>query len=273
MPFIERDGARIHFEQLFGPSESAETLLFIPGLSANTCSFPSLFDALRTRYTLVSFDPRGAGRTEYSGRFRLNDIADDAAAVLDHLGIESTRVLGLSMGGMIAQELALAHAARVSDLVLCCTMCGQRPGRRPGPVVIGRLLRGILTARGGKRTVEAVADRFGSLLFADDTPREIRIEFFRPRTGSNAPTRTGLISQLLAVQRFGTYQRLGSLRHRTLVIHGTEDVLVPVQNADVLNSAIPNSELALLPGGHVFFHEHPDLFLTTIFRFFDGHEC
>lgn len=269
MPFIDRGGARIHYERLTGPSGSDDALLFIPGLSANTRSFPTLFDELRRRFEVISFDPRGAGRTDASGRFRLSDVADDAAAVLDEVGLASTRVLGLSMGGMIAQELALAHPERVDDLVLCCTMCGQRPGRRPGPIVIGRLLRGILTARGGRRSVESVVDRFGSLLFADDTPRETRLEFFRPRTGSNAPTRAGLVSQLLAVQAFGTYRRLGSIPHRTLVIHGNDDILVPVQNAHVLHAALPNAQLALLPGGHVFFHEHSNAFLAHLDKFFD----
>jgi pimeloyl-ACP methyl ester carboxylesterase len=269
MPLIERDGSTIHYETLPSEQADAETLVFIPGLSATTRSFPTLFEELTQRFHIVALDPRGAGQTRLaSKRFRLRDVADDVVAVMDALQLERPHVLGLSMGGMIAQELVLAHPERVSDLVLCCTMCGEKPGRRPGLRVVGHLIRGILGARANGRSAEAIAARFGPLLFAPQTPEAVRVHFFRPRSGSNAPTKSGLVAQLLAIRAFGTYRRLGNVQHRTLVIHGDEDILVPPVNAQVLHDSIPNAELALLPGGHVFFHEHPELFLSSLDRFF-----
>ncbi|MFT6398083.1 MAG: pimeloyl-ACP methyl ester carboxylesterase [Bradymonadia bacterium] len=251
--------------------EPQGTLLFVPGLSANTRSFPRLFDGLRKRFDLIAFDPRGAGQsTNTFTKFRLKDIADDAVAILDELDVQQAHVMGLSMGGMIAQEMALAHPERIADLVLCCTMCGNRPGRRPSPLIVGRLIRGVLSATGEARTAEGIAERFGPLLFAEGTPKELQVDFFGPRSGSNAPTKSGLVSQLLAVRSFGVHQHLNTVQHRTLVIHGNDDILVPTMNAQVLHDALPNSELALLPGGHVFFHEHPELFIQSLDRFFEA---
>ena len=271
MPFLERNGSKIHYEVLPSHRPDAETLVFVPGLSANTRSFPALFDALQHRFNLVSLDPRGAGQTQVARRrFHLRDVAEDAVAVMDTLELERPHVLGLSMGGMIAQELVLAYPDRVQDLVLCCTMCGAKPGKRPGPRVVTRLIRGILGARGSGRSAEGIAARFGPLLFAPETPMDVRVQFFRPRAGSNAPSKAGLMSQVMAVRAFGGHRRLGDVAHRTLVIHGDADVLVPTVNAHVLQDAIPNAELALLPGGHVFFHEYPELFLSSLDQFFAG---
>jgi 3-oxoadipate enol-lactonase len=269
MPFVERNRSRIHYEALASQNPDAETLVFIPGLSANTRSFPTLFESLTKRFNVVTLDPRGAGQTEVARRrFRLKDVADDTVAVMDELRLDRPHVLGLSMGGMIAQELVLAYPDRVRDLVLCCTMCGEKPGKKPGFSVVARLVQGILGARANGRSAEGIAARFGPLLFAPSTPEPVRVQFFRPRSGSNAPSKAGLVSQLFAVRAFGTYRRLGDVPHRTLVIHGDEDILVPAMNARVLHEAIPNAELALLPGGHVFFHEYPELFFESLDRFF-----
>lgn len=271
MPFLQRGSTRIHYETLPCHGATQGTLVFIPGLSANTRSFPRLFDSLRTRFDLISLDPRGAGKsTNTFSSFRLKDVADDAVAIMDELGIQQTHIMGLSMGGMIAQELALAHPERVGDLVLCCTMCGNRPGRRPSPRIVGRLIRGIAGAAGDARTAEGIAERFGPLLFAEGTPKELQVDFFGPRSGSNAPSKRGLFSQLLAVRSFGVHRHLSTIQHRTLVIHGTEDILVPTMNAQVLYDALPNAELALLPGGHVFFHEYPELFTQSLDQFFES---
>ncbi len=271
MPFLQRGSTRIHYETLPSHSTPEGTLLFIPGLSANTRSFPRLFDALRHRFDLISLDPRGAGQsTNTFSRFRLKDVADDAIAILDELEVSRSHVLGLSMGGMIAQELTLAHPDRVADLVLCCTMCGNKPGRRPSPRIVTRLIRGIVSASGDARTAEGIADRFGPLLFAESTAKQTRVEFFGPRAGSNAPRKRGLFSQLMAIRSFGVHQHLNMIEHRTLVIHGDDDILVPTVNARVLHEALPNSELAVLPGGHVFFHEYPDLFIQSLNRFFEA---
>lgn len=273
MPFVNRDGIDVHYEVHAGRDAGPDTLLFIPGLSANTRAFPELFAALAQRWRLIVIDPRGAGRTVPAlHRFALADVAADALAVLDAEGVERAHVLGLSMGGMIAQELALDAPDRVRGLVLCCTMCGRRPGVRPGPAVVGRLVRGLASARGGA-DAESIALGFGGLLFADDTAMDRKLEFFGPRSGSAAPTKGGILSQLLAIRTFSTFERLHRMRAPTLVIHGDRDILVPTVNAVILAEAIPGAHLEILPGGHVFFFEHQPEFLERIHAFFDTVEA
>lgn len=273
MPFVRRDGIDIHYETYPCEDESRGTLLFVPGLSANTRAFPGLFAALAEIWRVIVIDPRGAGRSVSAlHRFSLADIAADALAVLDQEGVEEAHVLGLSMGGMIAQEIALDAPDRVRGLVLCCTMCGRHPGVRPGAAVVGRLVRGLASAR-GPATAENIADGFGGILFADGTDREKKLEFFGPRSGASAPRKRGILSQLLAVRTFSTFDRLHRIGSPTLVIHGDSDILVPTVNAMILADAIHGVELEILPGGHVFFFEHQPEFLERVVGFLDRVEA
>ncbi len=266
MPFVDRDGLQIHYKAWPAPSPDAPTLLFIPGLSASAEAFPGLFADLSATWRLIVIDPRGAGRSPGGVlRFKLRDVAADCVAVLDAEGVASAHVLGLSMGGMIAQELVLGWPSRVNALVLCCTMCGQRPAKRPGPIIISRLVGGIAAAgRGGPATPESIADAFGPILFGRNAPLDKRLEFFGRRTGDYKPTKRGVLSQLWAIRSFGSYARLHQIKSPTLVIHGDEDILVPTVNAMTLADAIPAAELQILPGGHVFFFEYQTDFLARI---------
>lgn len=269
MPHVDRDGVSIHYAVWPAPHEGAETLLFIPGLSASTEAFPTLFAELAKQWRLVVIDPRGAGGSSNGlQRFRLPDVAADCIAVLDAEGVERAHVLGLSMGGMIAQELVLGWPERVDRLVLCCTSCGRKPGVRPSPRILSTLLGGIAAAgRGGPATPESIADAFGGILFAESAPMERRLAFFSRRTGRYRPTKRGVLSQLLAIRTFASFERLHTLQTPTLVIHGDADVLLPTENAMILADAIPNARLDILPGGHVFFFEVQDLFVDRVNAF------
>ncbi|MCB9531891.1 MAG: alpha/beta fold hydrolase [Myxococcales bacterium] len=278
MPFVRRGDADIHYETTSGPSPEAPWFLLIPGLSANTRAFPTIVAAMAATYNVVTVDPRGAGLTQPRvANFTLADIAADVVAVLDALRIAQADVLGISMGGMITQELVLGWPERVRTMVLCCTTCGRRPGVRPSPRVIGSLLAGIARPSRGTPKLDMIIDRFGPLLFDQSTPRDIRRGFFAPRVGGSSgaypgsPTAAGVVAQLLAVRKFGAHSRLATVDRPTLVFHGERDVLVPTVNARILHDAIPGSELDVMPGGHVFFFEHHDRFIERIRRFYDSH--
>lgn len=271
MPFLDRNGLKIHYKVWPKPAPDAAPLLFIPGLSASAEAFPELFDVLSAHWHLYVIDPRGAGKSPGGAqRFKLRDVAADCVAMLDQEGIESAHVLGLSMGGMIAQELVLGWPERVDALILCCTTCGRRPGKRPGPTIIAKLVGGITGAgRRGPATAESIADSFGGILFGKNAPRDMKIRFFSRRTGHRAPTKRGVLSQLWAVRSFASFSRLHQVDTPTLVIHGDEDILVPTVNAITLADAIANAELQILPGGHVFFYEYQDQFLQRIRDFLE----
>lgn len=268
MPFCERPGLRIHYE--ISPSVAsadAPWVLLVPGLSANTDTFPYVIEHLRRTHRVLCFDPRGAGRTTYaSRRWELAEVADDAAAVCADLGIEQLDVLGISMGGMIAQEFAIAYPDRVRRLVLCCTWSGSPPGRRASLATIGRFAGALFTLATSRDPARFV-DRISPVLFSPETPRDATLAFFRQRMSTTRPTVSGLLGQFAAVRRFSSHARLGTIAAPTLVLEGTHDVLVPTGNAANLLGAIPGAVGRSIPGGHVFFYESPEAFRAEVDSF------
>src|SRR3954469_11914440 len=124
MPTATVNGIDLYYEV----SGEGPPLLLITGLSGNTLGWAMLEPTLAEHFQVIAFDNRGAGRSAAPpGPYTTREMADDAVGLLDHLGIERTHVLGLSMGGMIAQELALAHPTRVDRLVLFATYARPRP--------------------------------------------------------------------------------------------------------------------------------------------------
>jgi 3-oxoadipate enol-lactonase len=271
MPYLDRPDARVFYEVFAAeaPSERLPVLL-IPGLAGATRSFPWVVERLTASRDVVVLDPRGAGKTTSAARFRLPDIAADAAAVIDTMGGRAD-VIGISMGGMVAQHLALRHASKIRRLTLACTTPGRTAGIRPRWMTLAGLVTGILSAdeRGERPLSEALAERFGSILFAPETPQTRRIVFFRDRSAAERPTRAGLFAQLTAVSKHDTGPELGRIVTPTLVVHGATDVLVPTANGPVLARAINGATYVELPGGHVFFFEVADRFVGAILRFFD----
>src|SRR3954447_24160015 len=129
MPYAAAaDGARLHFET-FG-RRSAPAVLMIQGLGADKHGWDMQRFLLATRYRVIALDNRGAGRSDKPfGHYSLEQMADDAVAVLDHAGVETAHVVGASMGGAIAQIVALKHRGRVRSLTLACTACRNHPWR------------------------------------------------------------------------------------------------------------------------------------------------
>jgi pimeloyl-ACP methyl ester carboxylesterase len=267
MPTTRRDNTEIYYETSGDPQSPRGALLFVPGLTATSKAFPELCAALARHWHLIVIDPRGAGRTApHFSRMKLADIAADAVAVLDAVGVERAHVLGISMGGMISQEIALLAPERVRGLVLTCTTCGRGGGVRASLRVMAKLSSSLL--RGGRPTSAAEAAKaFGDVLFAPGFPFERRAQFFRTRVGSEKPTRGGALAQMLAVLAFSSADRLGGLSLPTLVIHGDRDVLVPTENAPRLAARIPGATLEILPGGHVFFYENHDAYFSRVDTF------
>lgn len=249
MPFVERSGYRIHYET--HGREDAPPLLLVMGLALASDAWEALPRALAERFRVTVLDNRGVGRsTAGTGGFRIRDLADDAAAVLDAVAAGPSAVFGISMGGMIAQELTLRYPERVRALVLGATFGSHLRSSKPGPSVAKDLfLVGVLARRG---------DPMARLLVSDAFLAANRTRFDRwMATLSRAP-RLVARRQILAIALHEAESRLAHLKVPTLVISGDQDRLVPVANSRRLARIVPRARLVELAGaGHAFPFERP----------------
>jgi pimeloyl-ACP methyl ester carboxylesterase len=183
-------------------------------------------------------------------------LAADAAGLLAALGVGSAHVYGVSMGGMVAQELALRFPERVRGLVLGGTSAGGPRSARPAA---GELAALASAAAGGARRGEAswLAEALFSPTFRRDQPERVRA--LLACFARHPPSRAGALAQWWATVYHDTTSRLGQIRAPTLVLHGECDALAPLANARVLAERIPDAELAVVPGaGHAYALERPE---------------
>ncbi len=235
---------------------SGPPLLAINGMSGTQLSWGEPFlGALREHFEVITYDHRGVGdSSRMEAPFAIADLAGDTAGLLDALALDSVHVLGISMGGMVAQELALAHPERVRTLALGCTYCGG-PGSSLASPAVG--LRLVESLRSGDR---ALALRTGweicvSPRFRDDASL---YEAYLARASARPVAREVIMAQMRAIAAHDTSARLSELGMPTLIVHGTADDLIPVQNAHVLAGHLPAAHLELLDdAGHLFFWEEP----------------
>ncbi|MBP6078213.1 MAG: alpha/beta fold hydrolase [Xanthomonadales bacterium] len=271
---LQRGGVEIDYA-VHGP-DAGPPLLLVMGLGMQRTAWPqSLLDALvQQGFRCISFDNRDIGlstrydahgvpplhrviaarllRRAYRTPYTLPDIADDGAAVLDHLGIAQAHVLGISMGGMIAQHIAARHAARVRSLTLMSTSSG----RLGLPLPSASVLKLMLSRPSSRISLDAAIDywvRLFELIGSPAYPMP-RDEMVRRAEASlrRAPTGTGVARQLAAI--LGDGDRTPLLRRLdapTLILHGTDDAMVPLAHGHDLARVIPGARLHTLRGwGH-----------------------
>jgi 3-oxoadipate enol-lactonase len=231
-------------------------LLAIIGMSGTLSSWGEAFlEPLRAHFEVLVYDHRGTGgSSRMEAPFTIADLAADAAGLLDALGLDSVHVLGISMGGMVAQELALAHPARVRTLALGCTYCGGEGSALAPPAVGARLAEAV---RSGEREL---AIRTGWEICVAPRRREDAELYaaYRDLALRRRVARTVILAQLRAIAAHDTSARLCELRMPTLIVHGELDDLIPVGNAHVLAGHLPAAELRILAdAGHLFFWEEP----------------
>jgi pimeloyl-ACP methyl ester carboxylesterase len=239
---------------------SGPPLVMIPGFAFTMADWdPKLIGALSAKHRVVLFDNRGvATSTDTPGnKLTIAEMAKDAAGLIRALHLRRADVLGWSMGGYIAQELALARPRMVRTLVLASTDFGGSRAIQPSGKVIRQLqnpkkLLGLLFPRNaiaaGKAWEQRIylqAKRLGMLPYLRASLSIIHKQTQAAGPGWEAP-------------RHGSYNRLPRLGVRTLVAAGTEDVIVPVRNAGLLHGRIRNSKLVLYAGaGHGFLLQSP----------------
>jgi pimeloyl-ACP methyl ester carboxylesterase len=247
------------------PADQAEPLLLIMGLGANATSWEMQIPAFEREHRVVAFDNRGCGRTDKpKSPYTIPQMADDAAALLHHLGIASAHVFGMSMGGMIAQELVLRHPQRVRALVLGGTMAGGPNAVMAGPQLIQQWASTALlpleqAIQNGLRFLysQEFIERNRERLVA----RAMDLAYLQPPLDS-------LQRQVMAVIQFNTFQRLADIMAPTLIISGTADQVVPPENSRILAERIPGAHLVELEGaGHGFLAEKADETNSTVLAF------
>jgi 3-oxoadipate enol-lactonase len=253
MPVVRAGEVELDYER----SGSGPPLLLIMGMSGTALHWGEPFlELLREDFEVVVYDHRGVGRsTPLDGPVTIAQMAGDAAALLDALQLDSVHVLGISMGGMIAQERALAHPERVRTLALGCTWAGGPTATQRSPEVLQRLTEAMLSGD-RERALRAGWEAIVSPAMAAD---DAAYAAFRRIAEQRAVTVPVIMAQLQAGMALDTADRLGELAMPTLVIHGTEDEMLDVANGRLIASRVPGSQLEILEGiGHMFFWERPE---------------
>jgi len=243
-----------------------DPLVLIMGLRRNVEWWYRQLPALSQRFQVIAFDNRGAGRSDKPVmEYSMGLFAEDTAGLMEALDIQDAHILGISMGGYIAQELALNYPAKVKSLILGCTGCG---GDRA--VIMSPERMEKFTANKGLKPEEILRkdmDIYFSDDYVDQYPEkieefiEISMRYYQP---ANA-----FFRQFDACQRHDTGDRLNQLSLPTLIMTGDDDPLVPPQNSHVLKELIGDAELSVFSGGrHCFFIEYADQFNQKTVDFF-----
>ncbi|MBU1274797.1 MAG: alpha/beta hydrolase [Proteobacteria bacterium] len=230
-------------------------LVMIRGLGSNADHWYGQVPALSERYQVVVFDNRGVARSsDPGGPLSVRQMAGDTLGLLDALGLESPLVFGLSMGGMIAQELAINHSQRLSGLVLACTHPGGPHQVRPTAEVEALFKDMVyLATPEAKRAAAPTLFDPKTLEQRPQVAAEYAEVSLRHPAGADILTR-----QWNAVLGHDTYDRLPQIQAPTLVLTGDADVLIPPGNSEILAQRIPGAKLAVIPGGgHQILVEQP----------------
>jgi 3-oxoadipate enol-lactonase len=252
MPSVDAAGTELHYVR----AGSGEPLLLIQGMSATHMAWGRPFLApLERSFDCIAFDNRGMGLSGPAQMpFTTVDMAGDAVALLDALEIERAHVAGISMGGMIAQELALAHPERVRSLCLGATYCGG-PESSLMSLADARLLARAM-ASGEREQVHRAMWEIN--LSPDFRADESRYAAFCEMAAALPAPKEVIVEQMKACSAHDTSARLSRIEAPTQVIHGTADRLLGVDNGIEI-AALLAIEPQLLEGvGHMFWWEQPE---------------
>ncbi|MEY4366111.1 MAG: hypothetical protein RLZZ305_1455 [Actinomycetota bacterium] len=255
------DGVRIHYEVIgFG---KRPPVLFVQGLGAEKNGWNLQRAALALRWRTIALDNRGAGRSEKpEGTYDLEQMADDAIAVLDAAGVDAAHVVGLSMGGAISQIIALKYPHRVRSLTLVATACRNHEWRED----LLKSWADIAATQGmGALGREAARWTIGPRSFRRVLPA---LGWLGPMQIFN-PARA-FVSQVNAILRTddSLSVELGNITCPTLVVVGNQDILTPRGDAEEIASLIPTAELVVISGGaHGLTIEHASTFNRVLMEF------
>jgi pimeloyl-ACP methyl ester carboxylesterase len=267
MAEIQVNDIKMHYEV----QGSGDPLLMMMGMGASSATwYPDLIAELARSFCVITYDNRGTGQSDKPDiPYSLEGFAADAVALLDALKIDRGHAFGVSMGGMIAQELALRYGPRLQTLTLGCTTFGGRNAAPPPQESIK-----LLTAPRDGASEEAIIRRGWPLAYTTAFIRDhrARLEESIPRLLAHPTPVFAYKRHLEASYGLKTYDRLPGIATPTLVITGADDVLIPAKNSEILAERIPGAKLHIIPRvGHAFFNETPAEFLSAFVPFVQSH--
>jgi pimeloyl-ACP methyl ester carboxylesterase len=240
-------------------------LTLIQGLGFDSSGWGPVLGKLGEHFRLVLMDNRGSGRRGMPLRsLKIADMAQDVVSVLDHAGIRRSHVLGASLGGMVAQELAVLHPERISRLVLACTTPGW-PFAFPMPA------RSVLLTTAARRLPAETALR--RLVESALSPQTLKhhpelVERLVTYQQSRSADRRAWAAQALAGASYAGRLTQSRIQAPTLVLHGGGDRVVDPRNGKLLADRIPGAQLEVFPElGHLLFWEDPDNFAAAVIAF------
>ena len=265
MPTVTVNGVTLHYEE----RGAGEPLLLVMGFGGDHLAWGFQVLAFAEHYRVIAFDNRGVGQSDVPDvPYTTRMMAEDAAGLLDALGVDRAHVLGVSMGGMIAQELALAHPRRVRTLQLHCTLA--RPDRH------------LLALLETWRTIRP-------RLAPEEWLRALMLWLFTPRTFDERPefvetivqtaltnphpfSLTGFLRQGEAVRSHDAFDRLPAIECPTLISLAEADILIPPHHGRALAARLPKAALrTVADAGHGYFWERPDAFNAMCLEFLRAH--
>lgn len=244
VPEVSLRGIEVYYEH----GGEGPRLLFLNGSGASLATTGPLIDRLRGPFELLAFDQRGLGRTSVPDTApSMADYAADGLALADHVGWDRFRVVGISFGGMVAQELAVTAPERVERLALLCTSPG-------GPGLASYPLQDLV---GTEVDPTIMDDRFTPAWLADHPIDAVIAEAF---TGAFSAPTPGFLAQLDARRRHDVLDRLSRVTCPTYVAAGRHDGIAPLANSEAIVRAVPTAELHVYDGGHLFIIQDPSAF-------------
>ena len=266
MPFISVRDIQIYHEI----SGKGPRLLYISGTGADLRNKPSIFDSpLADQFEILAFDQRGLGQTDRPDiRYSMEDYATDAAELLKALNWNRCHVVGISFGGMVAQEIALRHSQYIDRMVLCCTSSGGAGGHsypvHEAPDLPEDEMKSLSTS---------IIDRRHDAQWQQHNPelyQAILAQANSRNAGADEPGReTGARRQLEARIDHDTYARLPQIKLPVLIAGGAYDGIAPPANLEAIHHQIEHSRLQFFQGGHTFY-DHDPMAYQRIAEFLQG---
>ncbi|MCE4614279.1 MAG: alpha/beta hydrolase [Desulfurococcales archaeon] len=263
MPYATVNGIKLYYE-VHG---EGFPLVMIMGLGADSNWWPlRIIKEFSKDYSVVVLDNRGAGRSDKpDSKYTIDLMADDVLGLMDYLGIRKAHILGVSMGGMIAQSLAIRYPEVVGKLVLCVTSTGGPEAVPPTPEAMKQLLLDRSSVQ-----VEVLAEMLIETLLTKEYVEEHREELksYIKRALQYPMPAHAYNRQLEAILEFNAYDKLDKIRASTLVISGGKDIIIPPDNGRLLAKKIPNSRLVIFENsGHGLILQELDRFVSVVMQF------
>jgi 3-oxoadipate enol-lactonase len=269
MPLVKVNDIEMYYE-IHGEGPK---LLCISGSFGDLRRKPNIFDsALAELFSILAFDQRGLGQTaKPDTQYSMADYANDAAGLLEVLGWDKAHVIGISFGGMVAQELAIRYPEKIEKLVIAISSTGGKGG---SSYPIHELAE--LSYEEGAKSWYPILDNRKDEAWQKENTEEFEktigewTGFMEDLFGkSGSEKRMGVMRQLETRIRHDTYDRIGPLRMPTLIIGGKYDSQAPVRNLKIMHSLIPGSMLEFFEGGHMVFSQDPEAYEAVIMYFLE----